>query len=107
MKTTGNEKLRFTVALTAGVKRVGNEFNAVRLPPMLIFKNLKKAPKGKFPPGMAVLGSKGGTMKQTFMVNTFIPKTWKRRPGGFFNTGQSLLLMDSATCYLNGGIPRH
>lgn len=39
MKTTGNEKLRFTVALTAGVKRVGNEFSAVRLPPMLIFKN--------------------------------------------------------------------
>lgn len=105
MKTTGNEKLRFTVALTAGVKRVGNEFNAVRLPPMLIFKNLKKAPKGKFPTGMAVLGSKGGTMKQTFIVNTFIPKIWKRRPGGFFNTGQSLLLMDSATCHLNRGIP--
>lgn len=64
MKTTGNGKLRFTVALTAGVKRVGNEFSAVRLPPMLIFKNLKKAPKGKFP------------MEQNFMVNTFIPKIW-------------------------------
>ena len=87
MKTTGNEKLRFTAVLTAGVKKVGNEFSAVRLPPMLIFKNLKKAPKGKFPPGMAVLGSKGGTMTQNFMVNTFFPKIWKRQPGGFFNTG--------------------
>ncbi len=45
-------------------------------------------------------------MKQTFMVNTFIPKIWKRRPGGFFNTRQSLLLMDSTTCHLNGGIPQ-
>ena len=30
MKTTGHEKLRFTVVLTAGVKRVDNEFSAVR-----------------------------------------------------------------------------
>ena len=105
MKTTGNEKLRFTAVLTAGVKKVGDEFSAVRLPLMLIFKNLKKAPKGKFPPGMAVLGSKGGTMTQKFMVNTFFPKIWKRRPGGFFNTGQSMLLIDSAICHLNGSIP--
>ena len=88
MKTTGNDKFRFTAVLTAGVKKVGSEFSAVRLPPMLIFKNLKKAPKGKFPPGMAVLGSKGETMTQNFMVNTFSPKISKRRPGGFFNTGQ-------------------
>ena len=97
--------LRVTAVLTAGVKKVGNEFSAVRLPPMLIFKNLKKAPKGKFPPGMSVMRSKGGTMTQNFMVSTFSTKIWKRRPGGFFNTGQSMLLMDSATCDLNGGIP--
>ena len=91
MKTTGNEKLRFTVALTAGVKRVGNEFNAVRLPPMLIFKNLKKAPKGKFPPGMAVLDQKEG-LKQTFMVNTFIPKLFGKEDQGDF-------LIQDSRCY--------
>ena len=63
VKTTGAERLRFTVALTAGVKKTENGFTPFRLSPLLIFKNLLKAPPGKYPAGMAVLGSKGGTMK--------------------------------------------
>ena len=59
VKTTGVEH-RFTVALTAGVKKTENGFNSFRLPPLLIFKNLVKAPPGKYPTGMAALGSKGG-----------------------------------------------
>ena len=35
---------------------------AVRLPRMIIFKNLVKPPSGNFPPRVMVKGSKGGTM---------------------------------------------
>ena len=51
---------------------------------MLIFRNLIKAPKGKFPPGMCVLGSKGGTMKREFMKDQFIRNIFKKRSGSFF-----------------------
>ena len=57
VKTTGAERLRFTEALTAGVKKTENGFTPFRLPPLLIFKNLVKAPPGKYPAGMAVLGN--------------------------------------------------
>ena len=60
VKTTGAKRLCFTVALTAGVKKTENGFTPFQLPPLLIFKNLVKAPPGKYPAGMAVLGSKGG-----------------------------------------------
>ena len=52
--TTGNEKMRFTAVLTAGVKKQGDSYKAIKLPPMLIFKNLKKVPKGTFPNNMVV-----------------------------------------------------
>ena len=60
VKTTGAERLHFTVALTAGVKKAENGFTLFLLPPLLIFKVLVKAPPGKYPPGMTVFGSKGG-----------------------------------------------
>ena len=59
MGTDGAERLRFTLALTAGVKKTENGFTPFRLPQLLIFKNLVKVPPGKYPAGMAVLGSKG------------------------------------------------
>ena len=100
VKTTGAERLRFSVALTAGVKKTENGFTPFPLPPLLIFKNLVKAPPGKYPAGMAVFGSKGGTMKCSMMKETYVKRIWKRRPGGFFNTGKSILLMDSAKSHL-------
>ena len=57
IKTTGYEKLRFTVVWAAGVAKKNAAYTAVLLPTLMIFKNLKKAPKGKFPPRMAVLDS--------------------------------------------------
>ena len=98
--TTGAGRLRFTVALTAGVKKTENGSTPFRLPPLLIFKNLVKAPSGKYPAGMAVLGSKGGTVKCSMMKETYVKRIWKRRPGGLFNTGKSILLMDSAKSHL-------
>ena len=106
VKTTGHECLRFKVALTAGVKKTENGYSAFRLPPLIIFKNLTKAPVGKYPPGMQVLGSKGGTITQSMMTETYVPKIWKRRPGGFFNSGKSLLLMDSAKSHLGEEVKR-
>ena len=67
VKTTGCERLHFTVALTAGIKRENNGFTLFSLPTLITFKNLKKIPPGKCPTGIQVLGSKGGTMTQTMM----------------------------------------
>ena len=43
--TTGDEKLRFTSVLTAGVRKVGDQFEAITLPPMIIFlrENFRRA----------------------------------------------------------------
>ena len=51
VKTTGAERLRFTVALTAGVKKTENGFTPFRLPPLLTLKNLAKTPPRKYPAG--------------------------------------------------------
>ena len=61
------------------------------------------APSGKYPPGMQVLGSKGGTMKRSMMKETYVKRIWKKRPGMFFNTGNSILLMESAKRHLEQG----
>ena len=98
--TTGAERLRFTVASTPGVKKAENGFTPFRLPPLLIFKTLVKAPPDKYPARMAALGSKNGTMKYSMMKETYVKCIWKRRPYGFFNTGKSILLMDSAKSHL-------
>ena len=44
--TTGNETMRFTAVLNAGVQKQDALYKAIKLPPMLIFKNLKKHPNG-------------------------------------------------------------
>ena len=70
IKTIGQETLRFTAALTAGVKRTfDGGYKAIRLSPLLIFNNLTK-----FPSGIVVLGSKGGTMRTQFMLDSYIPQ---------------------------------
>ena len=107
IKTTGHETLRFTAALTAGIKRTSDGgYTAIRLPPLLIFKNLKNPPMGKFPSGIVVLGSKGGTMRTQFMLDSYIPQIYKLRPGNFFNSPKCLFVMDSATCHLSADIPK-
>ena len=98
--TTDAERLRFTVALTPGVEKAENGLTPFRLPPLLIFKTLVKAPPGKYPAGIAVLSSKNGTMKYSMKKETYVKRIWKRRPYGFFNTGKSILLMDSAKSHL-------
>ena len=65
VRTTGNEKLWFSVVLTAVVSKVDNQYKAITLPPMIIFENLSKARKGTFPKVMVIKGTKGGTMKRS------------------------------------------
>ena len=88
VKTTGHEKLRYTVFLTSGVqikekatKTKPPVYHAFRLPPLIIFRNLVKPPKGKFPPGMVVLGTKGGSTTEQITLNDYIPKVLPKRPG--------------------------
>ena len=56
---------------------------------MIVFKNLKKAPKGTYPSGMLIKGSKGGTMTRDMMLHCFKKRQKKRQK-------KSLLIMDTA-----------
>ena len=76
-RTTGNEKLRFTVVLTALA-------NGAKLKPMLIFKGLKNVPKGKFPDGCVVTVAKGGSMTGELLQREWAEKVWRTRPGNLF-----------------------
>ena len=57
-KTTGKEKLRYTVVLAAMA-------NGAKLPPLIIFKGLKNVPKGSFPSDVRVEVSQKGTYPPT------------------------------------------
>ena len=96
VRTTGHEKLRFTAVLTAGISVTGNEVKAVKLPPMIIFKNFVKPPPEHFPPGVVVQSTKGGTATGELMANSYTNDLWRKRPGAFFQQPKSLLIMDSA-----------
>ena len=39
-------------------------------------------------------------MKCSMVKEAYVKCVWKRRPGGFFNTEKSILLMDSAKRHL-------
>ena len=80
------------------------EMSGVKTVKMVIFKSLKKPPKGKFLPGVLVLGSKGGSMTKSFLMNDYVQKILKRRPGGFFNNKDCLFIMDRATSHLGDEI---
>ena len=43
-------------------------------------------------------------MKCSMMKETYVKRIWKRRPGEFFNTGKSILLMDSAKSHLGNEV---
>ena len=86
-RTTGYEKLRFSVALT--ILSSGK-----KLRPLIIFKNLKKVPKGNFPKDVVITVAKGGSMTNGIMTQTFIPEVWNQRPANLFRK-RSLLVLDS------------
>ena len=64
---------------------------------MIIFRNLQKAPRDTFPAGMAVTGTKGGTMTKVLMVEEFPEKVLDRRPGAFFGNPKTLRIQPRVT----------
>ena len=97
VKTTGQEKIRFSLVLTISS-------NGKKCRSMIIFKNLKKAPrppKGKkWPANVVVTASKGGSMSQDLMKQ-WIEEVWQKRLGNYFsNSGQNLLIFDSHRAHI-------
>ena len=62
--TTGNGKLKFGTAMTAAVGKVDNQYEAITLPSMVLFKTLTKVPKGTFAKGLVIEVMKGETVKR-------------------------------------------
>ena len=75
---------------------MANEVKAVRLPPMIIFKNLVKPPSENFLPRVMVQGTKEDTMTGELMAKTYSNDLWCKQPGAYFQQTKSLLIMDSA-----------
>lgn len=87
IRTTGNEKNRFTVML-------GCMGDGTKLPPYVIFKR-KTMPKLTFPKGIIVRVHEKGWMTDATMKE-WLRVVWGRRP----NTRQhSLLVLDSFRCH--------
>ena len=96
VKTTGHEKLRFMAVLSDEIKITANDVKAVRLPPMIILKNLVKPPSGNFPTRVMVQGTKGGTMTCELMPKTYANDLWRKRPGAYFQQPKYLLKFSSS-----------
>ncbi len=90
IKTTGHEKSSFTVVLSCTA-------SGKKLPPMVIFKR-KTIPKEKFPPGIEIRANAKGWMDEA-MMNDWLDSCFAKRPGGFFKTAPSVLVLDSMTAH--------
>lgn len=90
-KTTGKEKLRYTVVLSSMA-------DGTKLKPMIIFRGLQNVPKADFPNDVVVTVALKGSMNAELM-NIYKQKVWGARPGSFFKP-KSLLVMDSAKPHL-------
>jgi hypothetical protein len=75
-RTTGKEKLRYTVILSAMA-------DGTKLPPIVIFRNLVKIPKGSFPRDVVVQVAKKGSMNSDLM-NVWKREVLVKRPQGLF-----------------------
>ena len=91
IKTTGNEKLRFTVVL-------GYTASGEKLPPAVIFK-LKKKPKGRFPRDVVVTTAPCANMIGDLMISTYIPRVIRARPNGFFKS-KGLIFVDRHSSHI-------
>ena len=88
--TTGKEKVRYTMVLSAMA-------DGTKLPSMVIFRNLKNIPKGKFPKDVVQVATKGSMTSE--LMNTWKRGVWSKRPHGMFKP-KSLIVYDSATSHV-------
>ena len=70
MRTTGNDKSRFTCVLAILA-------DGTNLPPMVIFKG-KRLPKGDYPPDVVVRMNKDGWMTEELMID-WLDTIWGQR----------------------------
>ena len=94
-KTTGKEKMRYTVVLAA----LADES---KLTPMLIFRGLKNVPKVQFPSGVVVQVSKGGSMN-TERLEYWLQNVWKRRKNSLCRQ-PAVLVLDRHASHLHARI---
>lgn len=89
IKTTGNEKNRFTVMLSVTA-------DGAKLPPYIIFKR-KTLPKEQFPKGVIVRVQEKGWMDDNLVLD-WVENVWCKRPGGLIKK-RSLLVLDAFRCH--------
>ncbi|KAK3920835.1 Pogo transposable element with KRAB domain [Frankliniella fusca] len=94
MKTTGNEKTRFTVMLIITA-------DGRKLPPYVVYKR-KTILKGNFPLGAHVRAHETGTFTED-ITSEWLGTVWARRPGALLNK-QSMLVLDSFRVHLTDHI---
>ncbi|CAG8482699.1 2292_t:CDS:2 [Dentiscutata erythropus] len=97
IRTTGYEKLQFTVVL-------GFTASGYKLPPIVIFK-LKKVPKRKFPRDIVVASASKGTIHSDLMLSTYIPKVIQERPNRFF-LKKGILFVDCHGSHIRGNVTK-
>ena len=94
-KTTGKEKMRYTVVLAAFA-------DGSKLPPMIIFRVLKNVPKVDFPHGVVLQVSKGGTMTSDIFL-FWLSKVWRGRKNSLF-CSKAVLIMDQHASHLHAKV---
>ena len=90
LRTTGHEKARFTVVLSAMA-------DGRKLKPYVVFKGVRPIPELNTP-GVVVALSKNGWM------NEELTKDWVKRVWGSLNFGRRLLVWDAYKCHITDGV---
>ena len=94
MRSTGNEKNRFTVML-------GCMADGTKLPPYVVFKR-KTMPKDKFPTGMIVRVQEQGWFNDSIM-DDWLKTVWMKRKGGL-EKQRSMLVLDAFRCHTTDNV---
>lgn len=94
MRSTGNEKNRFTVML-------GCMADGTKLPPYVVFKR-KTMPKDKFPSGVIVRVQEQGWFNDSIM-DDWLKTVWMKRDGGL-RKQRSMLVLDAFRCHTTDNV---
>ena len=79
----GNEKLSFSIMLTAGVCKVDNQPEAIPFQLIIIFKSLTKTPKNIFPTGRWLKAQRETSWKEALLSLVKVQNCWKKDWGVF------------------------
>ena len=91
VRTTGHDKNRFTVVLSAMA-------DGRKLKPYVVFKGKRQIPELQKVPGVVVALSSNGWMHEE------LTKDWARRSWGKLNFGRRLLVWDAYKCHMTSSV---